>query len=61
MGQSSDFIMSEGSDAMGTRGLGELVGFAGVLKGLTGVLISSQVFLFPVLFASAVSVRGAVV
>jgi len=54
MREGRDFSVSECSDAMPGRGLGS------VFKRLPRAFMSGQVFLFPVLFADAMSVGGAV-
>ena len=61
MGQRGDFIMSEGCDAMSSHRLRHLMRLFRVLEGLPRMLVSAEVFLFPMLFPGAVGMRGKVV
>jgi len=61
MGQRGDFIMSESCDAMSSHRLGHLVRLFGVLEGLPGMLVSTEMFGFALLFAGAVGVGGQIV
>jgi hypothetical protein len=61
MSQSRDFIVSESGDTMSNHGLRKLVRLLGVLEGFPGMLVSRQVFLFPLLLAGAVGMGGEVV
>ncbi len=61
MGQSGDFIMSEGCGAVSRHRLSHLVRLFRVLEGLAGMFVSAEVFLLPVFFTGAVGVGGEVV
>jgi hypothetical protein len=60
-GAGSDVLMSKCGDAMANRNrMSLLMSFWGMLEGLPGMLLSSQVIFFPVLLANTVGVRGLV-
>jgi hypothetical protein len=61
VGQCSDFVMSEGCDAVSSHRLGHLMRPFRVLEGLAGMLVSAEVFLFSLLFTGAVGVGCEVV
>ena len=61
MGERSDFIMSKGGDAVSSHRLSHLVRLFGVLEGLAGMLVSTEMFRFPLELTGAVSLSGVVV
>jgi hypothetical protein len=61
MGQRSDFMVSEGYDAVSGRRLSHLVGLFGVLEGLPGMLVCAEVFLLPMFLTGAMGMGGEVV
>ncbi len=61
MGQCGNFVMPEGWDAMAGHRLGRLVRSFRMFESLPGMLVSAEVFLFPLLFHGAVGMRGKVV
>ena len=61
MRQRSDFIVSEGCDAVSSGRLSHLVGLFRVLEGLTGVFVSGRMVLLSLLFTGAVGVGGEIV
>jgi hypothetical protein len=60
MGQCSDFIMSEGHDAVSGHRPRHLVRPFRVLQGLAGMFVPSLMFLLPVFLTGAVGVCGEV-
>jgi hypothetical protein len=61
MGESSDFVMSEGWDAMSRHRLSHLMRLFGMLEGLPGMFVAGLIFLFPLLLAGVMGVGGEVV
>ena len=61
MGQRSDFVVSESRHTVPSHRPGHLVRLFRVLEGLPGMLVSSLMFLLPMLFTGAVGVGSEVV